>query len=398
VLGLAFCTVLPPDNSFAPVLPVLSDGKLIFGLCRTCIQEKRNYPCDHSDSQREITDVWTFPELNYALRKGYRLTRVKEALVYDSSEKIFESFYSELARMKMKSETFGGETEEDLRALCDDLNEKNPFLRLTPEMLAANPALRAFAKLLQNSHLGKFSQEEQKTATAYVTDWLALKKYFDDPKITVKAVDVIWNDRAQVTFVNSRETLGFQRNAQLVVYAHCTAYSRISMMQDAEAFEERGAEIYYTDTDSYFLTLPKNEVQSFCRHFSIGSPAYGYYKRETKSKVTSFASLGCKNYAYITEDGESCVKIRGFQLRNEIASKILTPQTVRNMVESLLKKEKKKVKAGHFQIKANKRSAEVKNVYYDKYYSNDTFTKRYLHESLPFGVSAPYGAKNYNWN
>jgi len=395
VLGLAFCTVLPPDSIFAPVLPVMSGGKLIFGLCALCIKNRQGKLCEHSDEERAITDVWTFPEINYAVRRGYKVVKMREALVYDACEKIFESFYALLARMKMKSEFFA--PDEDLQALCDDLNEKNPFLNLIPQMLEHNPALRAFAKLLQNSHLGKFSQEEQKVAVAYVTDWLSLKGYFDDPKIKVKSVDIIWSDRAQVTYVNERENMGYQKNTQLIVYAHCTAYSRIAMMQDAEDFEREGAEIYYTDTDSFFLTLPKNRVTSFCDRFSVGSPAYGYYKRETEGKVVSFASLGCKNYAYKTDAGESCVKIRGFQLQNEVASKMLSPETVKDMTQSLLRRERKKVRTEHFQIKADKKKGEVRNFYYDKFYANDTFNKRYLNEALDFGTSAPYGAKHYNW-
>ena len=78
--GFIHCRILSPQNLYHPVLPykqnTKSDHKLLFGLCRSCMNridmrcrnktkkckecfEIRNLQCDHIKSQREITRFWT---------------------------------------------------------------------------------------------------------------------------------------------------------------------------------------------------------------------------------------------------------------------------------------------------------------------------------------------------
>ena len=40
VKGLIMCEVLPPQNIYHGVLPMKSNGKLLFPLCRTCCEEE----------------------------------------------------------------------------------------------------------------------------------------------------------------------------------------------------------------------------------------------------------------------------------------------------------------------------------------------------------------------
>ena len=54
--GIATVYILPPAGLFHPVLPVRSGNKLIFPLCRICVQEEqakpmlnRSHYCHHSD-------------------------------------------------------------------------------------------------------------------------------------------------------------------------------------------------------------------------------------------------------------------------------------------------------------------------------------------------------------
>ena len=52
--GLIRCTVLPLRWLYHPVLPVRCHGKLMFALCGTCMEEKRQDYCPHNDDERVI--------------------------------------------------------------------------------------------------------------------------------------------------------------------------------------------------------------------------------------------------------------------------------------------------------------------------------------------------------
>lgn len=55
VEGLVKCTILPPRDLLHPVLPIRSDKKLVFSLCRLCCHSKMQTDCPHDkDSDREL--------------------------------------------------------------------------------------------------------------------------------------------------------------------------------------------------------------------------------------------------------------------------------------------------------------------------------------------------------
>jgi len=154
-LGLVYARVHPPDDLYIPILPTVVNGKLLFGLCQTCMELKHAGPCTHSRRERCVEDVWTVPELCFALSKGYQVDELYEALLYQEKAKIFETFYAKLARMKLVSEPL---PEGDLQSHVDLLNAQGPYLDppLTVEDMKPNSELRAMAKLIQVSSVNIF--------------------------------------------------------------------------------------------------------------------------------------------------------------------------------------------------------------------------------------------------
>ena len=71
--GVIRCSVVPPRKLLHPVLPYKCNGKLLFPLCRTCAEERRQDFCDHSDGERSLTGEWVSTELDKALEMGYRV-------------------------------------------------------------------------------------------------------------------------------------------------------------------------------------------------------------------------------------------------------------------------------------------------------------------------------------
>ena len=125
--GIIKCKILPPRKLYHPVLPykqLTSDNthKLLFGLCRTCmnkisvkcthIKEKfeskydkahaikrcsecinyKTEKCKHSDEQRVLVGTWPTIEINKAIEKGYKLLKIYELEHFEkTSTKIFKN-------------------------------------------------------------------------------------------------------------------------------------------------------------------------------------------------------------------------------------------------------------------------------------------------------------------
>jgi hypothetical protein len=82
--GLIKCLVLPPRGLFHPVLPRRSEGKLTFPLCSTCVDERYQGQCTHSDKDRQMWGCWTHVELYHAVDRGYQVLQIAEVYNWDN--------------------------------------------------------------------------------------------------------------------------------------------------------------------------------------------------------------------------------------------------------------------------------------------------------------------------
>ena len=157
--GLIQCSVLPPNSLFLPVLPTFVRGKLMYGLCRACLEEGgyRNEKgglevfCGHTAQERMLQDVWTTIEMEEALASGYSLMAVHELMLYDRCEAVFSNFYLGLARMKLESEGFppSVKTAQGRADHVEQLNSAMPGLLLQEDRVERNDARRNFAKFVR---------------------------------------------------------------------------------------------------------------------------------------------------------------------------------------------------------------------------------------------------------
>lgn len=193
-----------------------------------------------------------------------------------------------------------------------------------------------------------------------------------------------------------------------------TGHARTRLLSDMYEMEKLGGRVMYCDTgesprspasserhcrDALFLSsdsvvahFPDDEAThaSLQKRFNLNDCCYGSYKEEAKD-IEAFVSLGCKNYALRTKDGRSMVKTRGFSLKNEEAKKILNYESMRDLLESLDREEKRVVETKAFRMKLDRKTQTVTNTVSTKKYRNDVFDKRHLlkgtltMETLPFG-------------
>ena len=138
-------------------------------------------------------------------------------------------------------------------------------------------------------------------------------------------------------------------------------------------------------------------VSSLEKRFHIGSLAYCGYKHETSSAISTYASLGAKNYSYECVDGEKVVKSRGFSLRAVAASQKINHDVMKELLKSYLRGEISSVKCPAFTMVVNRKNATVKNRTIDKTYSNNVFDKRVVLPNTSTACTLPFGLKHYEF-
>ena len=64
--GIVKCRVLPPRGFYHLVLPYQCNGKLMFPLCKTCVECSVQEKCKHTENQRAFKGTWVTEEVKKA--------------------------------------------------------------------------------------------------------------------------------------------------------------------------------------------------------------------------------------------------------------------------------------------------------------------------------------------
>ena len=82
ISGILRVSIVPPVTLF-PFLIQRIENKVYGACCNMCLKKQNRNPCHHSEAERMITDVYTVPEIVFAVEKcGYKLVQVHELLAY----------------------------------------------------------------------------------------------------------------------------------------------------------------------------------------------------------------------------------------------------------------------------------------------------------------------------
>jgi len=75
---------------------------------------------------------------------------------------------------------------------------------------------------------------------------------FNDAKMNVKSIHPIHDSLGEAVCQKKEEFLGFQRNTNVIVYSHVTAYARVRLARDMLHLSKEGCRIFYCDTGKDF--------------------------------------------------------------------------------------------------------------------------------------------------
>ena len=346
--GMANVKVLPPRELYHPVLPYRSNGKLKFPLCRTCADNEHQKRCECSDEDRMIVGTWCTPELDMAIHKGYRVLKVyevyhwKETTQYDPSTAqggLFAPYIDTF--LKYKQEASGWpewcKTEEDQNCYIRRYAEKEN-ISLDPDKIQKNPGLRSLAKLCLNSFWGKFGENLAKTQTSFFYDNEAEKfmQMVTNPEKEVYNFHIIADDIIQVEWKEEKESQDEDLKTNIFLATFTTCWARLELYK---VLDKLGRRVLYFDTDSIIYISRHGEFD----------PPLGDYLGELTSElgcgdvgcrnaacdgehwITELISGGPKNYAYITNNGHTVCKVRGFTLNHKNAQ-LVNFNTIKDLI------------------------------------------------------------------
>ena len=83
--GLAKDTILLPKGLFQLLLLYKFGGKLLFGLCHTCMESESTEPCTCNDADHTIHGTFCTPELQKVVELGYKIIKIYEVYHWDET-------------------------------------------------------------------------------------------------------------------------------------------------------------------------------------------------------------------------------------------------------------------------------------------------------------------------
>ena len=162
------------------------------------------------------------------------------------------------------------------------------------------------------------------TKTKEVTEPKEFYAYLDSDQYVVKDVQMINDETVEIQYLEKEGFVEENDKVNIVIAAFTTAYARLKLYDLLDLLQER---VLYYDTDSVV----------YVHEPSKPDPPLGDYLGDLTDElnggyITTFISGGPKNYGYITNTGETILKIRGISLTYD-ACKTINITTMRELVE-----------------------------------------------------------------
>jgi hypothetical protein len=398
LFGYVYCKVLPPRRLFFPLLPTREDGKLMFVLCYTCGANKQQEECQHDVEERCLEGVYTTPELHKALEMGYEVVEVYEAWHWEEKTKYekgkrFTGLFAEYVNLflKVKAESSGWpdgvETAEQKERYIREYYEREG-IKLDPNKIQYNAAMRTIAKLLLNSQFGKYIQKPHTGGTKFFFAQ-NIKKFHElllDPMQTVTDFHIITSSVIMVEVKCHHTQQNESEFTNPAIGGFITSYGRLKLYETLELLQDQ---VLYYDTDSAMFLGGENIKDSVPI-----APYLGELENELKGDdyIERFVSLGCKSYAYTTKNGKSVVKAKGFTLKGQNKINI---DSMSKIVQNEQERQLNGTNVGtnsitieQFNIRRVKHQQALYNVNQEKSFKF-TFDKRIVNwedfTSLPYG-------------
>ena len=379
--GFAKCKILPPQDLYIPVLPLKTD-KLVFPLCRSCALQSCQ-TCTHNEHERALIGTWCTPEIEKAIEKGYRVLELYEIYHFEqTTTELFKSYVATFLKIKQEASALPSNviTEEDKEAFAERYFA-HQGVRLDPaKMNGKNEGLRCMAKLCLNSLWGKFGQRSNFKQTKYISSDREFYSIINDDKVNEVSWRILNEDILEVVFDLRDDCVKESTNTNIAIASFTTCWARLKLYSVLETLNDQ---VLYFDTDSIIYVYDEENPN----HKMVETGDYlGDLTNELDADdhIVEFVSTGPKCYAYTTNNGKFCCKVKGFSL-NSSNSKYINFEQMKKMVYGTLSEI---VDIKDRKITRSKDDFEIVNKYEEKIYKL-VYDKRIIAEdkvsTLPYG-------------
>lgn len=390
--GFVYCRILPPTNLDPPVLPYKCGNKLMFGLCRTCMEE-REALCTHDTDERALEYVFCTPEIDKAIEVGYRLLDVYAVLHYPEQEGDLFRPYVDMF-LKIKQEKSGAppgvETEQQLADYIRDY-ATNEGISLDPAAIDKNNGLRLISKLMLNSLWGKLVQRPNQPKTSIISDYQSLSNLLSNEDFEVMGSSILKNDNVIVTYKHVSDIIAGPGNTSPAIGCFVTCWARLELYNLIERIETvRPGRIAYADTDSILFIErdgdPQIELGNYLGQLTDEIPD-GF--RCVKAILAGCKSYGLELRSVLGNIITYIIKVKGLSLTSEAMTQ-LNFETIENMIYAFASDQKIQLPVAQTVFRpVSKYDQRMTTRKYDKLF-RVTSEKRFL---LGFDTR-PYGYKS----
>ena len=338
--GLAKVTVLPPYGLYMPVLPYRAHGKLLFPLCRSCVEEEiakplleRSHHCSHSDQERSLTGTWCTIEIEEALQQGYEIIKLHEIWHFtQTSTTLFADYINTFLKLKQEADGWPAAVGTDESKRQEYLTNylEHEGVQLDYNAIEKNPAKRALAKVMLNSFWGKFGQQSNKSQVEAISEPSRFHQLLNEDTTYIHAIRVMNEQMLEIVYNRIAEAAPIQPHINIFIAAFTTAHARLHLYRQA-LFLLQPQQVLYMDTDSIIYKHAPGQP-------TLETGAYlGQFKNELDEgdTIIEFATAGPKNYGYITRQGKVDCKVRGFSLNARGQEQLNFDILKRNVLDEL---------------------------------------------------------------
>lgn len=346
--GMAKVTIVAPFGLFHPVLPLRCGGKLVFPLCRSCVETEmakpfteRSSSCPHSDQERALTGTWCTPELIKAQEMGYKLLYIHEVWHFAQKQKgLFANYVDTWLKIKQESSGYpkGVATAEQKQTYIADYKQ-HEHIDLDPSRIEKNAGRKATAKLMLNSFWGKFGENLDKPTTVAITSPASLFRLVSDLLLRIHQVRICNEDLLEVVYSDISTNQIDNRKRNVFVAAFTTCQARLKLYSYLQTLDQQ---VLYFDTDSVVYKWTPGQPEIPLGNFLGDMTNELEDPKRPNDYITEFVSGGPKNYGYVTAKGDVCCKVRGFSLKSIRGSSQLNYQVLKQNLLKELKDPKEK--------------------------------------------------------
>lgn len=336
--GLIFCTVLPPNDLYFPILPLKINDRLVFTSCYSCADDLV-HNCDHEEEERYLTGTWTSVELKLAISRNYKIIKIYEVWHFEKMTEmingqndLFADFINNCISKKIESSGYpsGVDDEESKDKYIKDVFDQGN-IKLNKDEICYNKGRRLLFKLVVNSFWGKFGQNiSLMKKSEFISKTNKFFSLFADDDIEVYDCNIFNDDISELTYNQKSYFREEHSNSNCVIASFVTAYARIELYKILEKLDKR---VLYYDTDSVIFKAKENEYKPSCGQF------LGQLTNEIPNGfINEFVCLGPKNYCYSvvnekSDQVEYVLKIKGLRLNTDTL-KIVNFESMKKLLDT----------------------------------------------------------------